>query len=265
MDKSDSITNLAAALCKAQPQIKAAEMNAVNPFLKNKYADLGSVTDAIKPALAENGLSFVQLVGGAPGTIELETVLMHESGEWMSTLMLFDYGEEKGRSLAQSAGGIITYLRRYQLAALFGVYADEDSDGNGRQPHTQPQAQAQRQSSNGNQSERQQLDPEALADALARKAKSYAGREASKQQRGLLAGMLGQILLDDGSRHIVQEYLFGVTSLNDADDAVILAALDWMKPEKDSGGAYKPNPLAEKETHATHKFVLQMQGQQDMF
>jgi len=39
-------------------------------------------------------------------------------------------GEERGKSLAQVAGSIVTYLRRYPLASILGMYADEDGDGN---------------------------------------------------------------------------------------------------------------------------------------
>ena len=260
MNKSDSIATLAGALVKAQAEIRPAAMNATNPFLKNKYADLGSVTDAIKPVLASNELAYTQLVGGTPGVVELETVLMHSGGEWISTMIVFELGDEKGKSMAQVAGSVITYLRRYSLAAMFGVVSDEDTDGHApAEKKSKPTPQATQQ--NGG---RQQLDPDTLADMLSKKAQSYQGRTASKQQRGLLAGMMNAILMDDVSRHAVQEYLFGVTSLNDAADEMIVAALDWIKPAKDSGGAYKPDPLAEKETHATLRTVLKSQGQQEL-
>jgi len=44
-----------------------------------------------------------------------------------------------GKNLAQEAGKSITYLRRYALAAILGLYADEDNDGN--QPHTQTKSE----------------------------------------------------------------------------------------------------------------------------
>lgn len=137
MNKSESIAALASALNKAQGEIKAAEMNAVNPFLKNKYADLGAIIEASRPALVKNGLSFSQLVGGDSNTISLESVLMHESGEWISQTVALPIGDEKGRSLAQNAGAIITYLRRYALSAMLGVYADEDVEGE----HNKPKAE----------------------------------------------------------------------------------------------------------------------------
>jgi hypothetical protein len=37
---------------------------------------------------------------------------------------------EKGKSGAQVAGSVITYLRRYSLAAILNLYSEEDNDGN---------------------------------------------------------------------------------------------------------------------------------------
>ena len=142
MNKSDSIVKLAAALCKAQATMKAAPFNATNPFLKNKYADLGSVIETARKPLAENGLSFTQLTIGDAHTIGVETVLMHESGEWLSSTISLDTSDEKGKSSAQVAGSIISYLRRYSLAAIIGIYADEDTDGSKPTPRTVPPTKA---------------------------------------------------------------------------------------------------------------------------
>lgn len=260
MNQSESIGKLASALCRAQSEIKVAEMNALNPFLKNKYADLGSVIEAVRPALADNALSFSQLVGGNADGIALTTILMHESGEYISDTIQFPFGEEKGRSLAQSAGAIITYLRRYALSSLLGVYADEDVDGNGGKPTTQPKKKPTQSEPVGNG--HRPLKPEDLADALERKAKTYQGRTASDKQRGLCAGMMSVIFADDIDKHSVQEFLFGATSLTDVTDEQVLAALDWLKPEKDDGGAFVPDKMAIKEAQTVLSHVLTLPGQQ---
>ena len=130
MNKSDSITKLATALVKAQSEMGVAKMNAVNPFLKNRYADLGSVIDAVKPVLNKHGISYVQHVSALNERVSVETILLHESGEWLGESISLELGIEKGKSAAQVAGSIITYLRRYSLAAICGIYADEDTDGN---------------------------------------------------------------------------------------------------------------------------------------
>lgn len=147
LDKTDVINELAGALCKAQAEMKAAEMNSTNPFLHNRYADLGSVIEAARPVLAKNGLSFSQLVSGADGAVTVTTMLLHSSGQWLSSAISLPIFDEKGKSMAQVAGSIITYLRRYSLSSILGIYADEDVDGNEPQLPAQtqkPQQQAQR-------------------------------------------------------------------------------------------------------------------------
>ena len=140
---SESIANLAAALCKAQAAMKAAPMNATNPFLKNRYADLGSIIETGRKPLADNGLSYSQLAIGDAHTIGVETILMHDSGEWISSIITLDTSDEKGKSSAQVAGSIISYLRRYSLASILGIYADEDTDGNEpKKPQAKPQTSA---------------------------------------------------------------------------------------------------------------------------
>lgn len=130
MNKSESIKELAGALVKAQAAMPAVKFNSTNPFLKNKYADLGAVIDTSRPILAKNGLSVSQLVFTDIGHMGVETILMHESGEWISASAVLPLGDEKGKSQAQVAGSIVTYLRRYGLSSILGMYADEDGDGN---------------------------------------------------------------------------------------------------------------------------------------
>ena len=138
MNKSESIAALAAALSAAQAEMPAVPMNAVNPFLKNKYADLGAVIHTARPVLAKHGLSVSQMVSGDGLVISVTTVLMHSSGEWLASGVSLKIGEERGKSAAQVAGSIVTYLRRYAYAAALGMYADEDTDGS--QPAPAPKA-----------------------------------------------------------------------------------------------------------------------------
>jgi hypothetical protein len=83
MDKSESIKTLAAALAKAQDEIGAVKFDEVNPFLKNKYASLGAIIEAAKPALSKNGLTISQPVTGNGNEVGVTTILMHNSGEFI--------------------------------------------------------------------------------------------------------------------------------------------------------------------------------------
>jgi hypothetical protein len=142
MSKSETIGALAAALSEAQAEIKPAAFNATNPFLKNKYADLGSVIEAAREPLRKHGLSISQQVISYENSIGITTILMHKSGEWLESTVFLPLGDEKGKSQAQVAGSIITYLRRYSLASALGMYADEDTDGGTVQPAQNKPAQA---------------------------------------------------------------------------------------------------------------------------
>ena len=138
MNKSESIQNLSAALSKAQAEMPAIKFDSKNPFLKNDYASLGAIIAGARPVLAKHGLSVSQLAFGEYGVAGVETVLMHTSGEWISSSISMPVGEEKGKSSAQVAGSIVTYLRRYSLASILGIYSDEDGDGNKVEPERKP-------------------------------------------------------------------------------------------------------------------------------
>jgi len=125
MKKSDSFTKIAAAFVVAQTQVDIAIKNAVNPHLKNKYADLGAVYDACSEALKTNKLGIAQLpVAGDSGHLHLETMLIHESGEWLCSEIKMPLVKND----AQGYGSALTYARRYALAAMMGVTQD-DEDG----------------------------------------------------------------------------------------------------------------------------------------
>ena len=125
MNKSESIKSLAAALNKAQAAMGGASKDAKNPFFKSNYADLGSVVAAIKEPFASNGLSYTQFPIEDGGRIGVETILMHESGEWMANSFTVNLTKQD----AQGAGSAITYARRYALQAIAGI-PSEDDDGN---------------------------------------------------------------------------------------------------------------------------------------
>jgi hypothetical protein len=127
MEKSDSIVKLSKALVKMQSEMGAASKSSDNPFFKSKYADLNSVWEAVAEPLHNNGLAVTQLVGEyVDGTQSLESVLIHESGEWISCKSSIPLA----RKDPHGAGSGITYLRRYNLASLTGCLSELDDDAN---------------------------------------------------------------------------------------------------------------------------------------
>lgn len=129
MTNSENINELAAALAVAQSEIHGAKKDAENPHFRSKYADLASVWDACRTALTKNGLSVVQSprarLEGAGWAVEVETTLLHKSGQFMSDTLTVPMGKAD----AQAVGSAVTYARRYALAAFVGI-APEDDDGN---------------------------------------------------------------------------------------------------------------------------------------
>ncbi len=126
IEKSESIKELATALAKAQGEIGFAMKDTANPFFKSKYADLASVVGTIRDPLAKHGLSFTQVSHDGENAACIETIIMHASGEWISTGKLT---VPVSKHDAQGFGSAITYAKRYSLSAAFGVASDDD-DGN---------------------------------------------------------------------------------------------------------------------------------------
>jgi hypothetical protein len=127
IEQSESITALAAAMSKVQASVEGAVKGKANPAFKGtKYADLRSVWDACREALADNGMSVLQFPGEmVDGRMTLTTQLCHESGEWMRAPLSIPLSKVD----AQGYGSAVTYARRYALAAVVGV-CPEDDDGN---------------------------------------------------------------------------------------------------------------------------------------
>ena len=123
MKTSDSIKNIAPALLLAQAEIGSAVKDSVNPFFKSKYADLGSVMEACKEALNKNGITVIQPVGSSEKGTTVETVLLHESGEFISDTM--EVSVKQGND-PQAQGSAITYARRYSLQSMMFIPAEDD-------------------------------------------------------------------------------------------------------------------------------------------
>jgi hypothetical protein len=134
MNKSVSICEVASALSKAQAEIPAVKFDSQNPFLKNKYASLGAVIETARPVLAKHGLAIVQSPVSSGEQIGITTLVTHTSGEWLEDTIYINSTDSKGLSVAQSAGVVISYLRRYSLQAFLNMYADEDTDGHKVEP-----------------------------------------------------------------------------------------------------------------------------------
>ncbi len=125
MKTSPTLGALAKALADAQIEITSASMDAKNPHFNSRYATLASVADAAKP-LAKHGIAVSQAAEMDDGRVVVSTILMHSSGEWISESISLKPRQDD----PQSVGSAITYGRRYLLASMAGIAADDDDDGN---------------------------------------------------------------------------------------------------------------------------------------
>lgn len=126
IDHSEQLGDLAKALAKAQSELQDAKKDSVNPHFKNRYASLGSVRSAVTAILAKNGLAPLQTFEphGESGVCVV-TWLLHESGQWLRSRLYLPVSKKD----AQGFGSAISYGRRYSLAAITGISADDDDDG----------------------------------------------------------------------------------------------------------------------------------------
>ena len=130
MQTSDNIEKISKSLVKAQKEMSAAKKGAANPFFKSKYADYNSVLEACKEALNDNGITILQphtlLQMGEKEIAVVETILLHESGEYVSSQTKIEVAKQND---PQALGSAISYARRYGLQSLVSLPTSDDDDG----------------------------------------------------------------------------------------------------------------------------------------
>ena len=136
------VKELFAALAKAQAEFLPIKKTSTNPFYNAKYADLAEVIDATRPALTKHGLAVFQFDETKGKNIHLTTVMGHESGAYLQTVMVVPGNSFVDKDLrdgttktvekfdVQTIGKASTYARRYSYSAICGVAAENDDDGN---------------------------------------------------------------------------------------------------------------------------------------
>lgn len=130
MTNEDKLPALYEALAKAQAEFEQIRPNAIGGNHSNRYADLGAIIAATRPALNRNGIALVQTVDSSGDKVVIETVLYHKDGGVLrSEPTSIPVAPGGGMNAAQARGSAITYGRRYSLAAFLGVAADDDDDG----------------------------------------------------------------------------------------------------------------------------------------
>lgn len=120
---SSSMKELYTALAKAQGQYKKVTYNRENPYFKSSYADLDAIIEAVRPALSNNGLAFIQQIRiNDEGQTILHSILTHASGEWIESRCRI----VPAKNDAQTFGSTLSYQKRYAAISLLGVTVSHD-------------------------------------------------------------------------------------------------------------------------------------------
>ena len=119
-------TNIYQAFIAAQKAFGPALKTSTNPHFRSRYADLSACVEAVIDALNNNGIGLIQTTHECESGVTVETLLVHESGQTITSGRLHVPASKQD---AQGYGSALTYARRYSLMAICGI-APEDDDGN---------------------------------------------------------------------------------------------------------------------------------------
>ena len=133
---SERVAAIATALAKAQTELSNPEKTMVGTVYNNRsestqsfrYASLSSGLDIVRKALGGHQIAIAQItdIDRASGTVNLTTVLLHTSGEWISSD--WPVCQLTETSAPRRMGAALTYARRYALFTMVGIAGEDDLD-----------------------------------------------------------------------------------------------------------------------------------------
>ena len=133
---SESVAAIATALAKAQTELTNPEKSAIGSIRHHnqatpqafRYAPLSSGLDVVRKTLGGQQIAVAQTtdIDRASGTVNLTTVLLHTSGEWIAS----DWPVCALSEISQPRrmGAALTYARRYALFTMVGIAGEDDLD-----------------------------------------------------------------------------------------------------------------------------------------
>lgn len=132
--QSANIGDLMTALAKAQGEIGDIErdrtvkvQSRAGGSYEFSYATLAAIIKGIKKPLSDNGISYTQVINYNDGDrLYYLTTSLHFKNQWIASVCPLIIQHEGN----QQFGSAATYMKRYTLAALVGVAAEEDDDAN---------------------------------------------------------------------------------------------------------------------------------------
>jgi hypothetical protein len=133
---SESVAAIATALAKAQTELSNPEKAMIGTVYDNRsdsaqsfrYASLASGLDIVRKTLGGQQIAITQTtdIDRTSGTVNLTTVLLHTSGEWISSD--WPVCQLSETSAPRRMGAALTYARRYALFTMVGIAGEDDLD-----------------------------------------------------------------------------------------------------------------------------------------
>jgi hypothetical protein len=114
------------AFLAAQAEFPEIPKDKENPHFKSRYPSLDAIKTATRPALNKHGIITTERTIQENGRLAVTAILRHAKSKEEVT----NTASIEEAPTVQGIGSQITYLRRYALAPLLGICADEDDDGN---------------------------------------------------------------------------------------------------------------------------------------
>src|ERR1700745_1161247 len=133
---SENVAAIATALAKAQMELSNPEKAMIGAIYDTRtdshrnfrYASLASGLDIIRKVLGSQQIAVTQTtaIDPASGTVNLTTLLVHTSGEWISSD--WPVCQLSETSAPRRMGAALTYARRYALFTMVGIAGEDDLD-----------------------------------------------------------------------------------------------------------------------------------------
>ncbi len=133
---SESVAAIATALAKAQTELSNPEKAMIGSVYNTRtdtqqtfrYASLSSGLDIIRKVLGTQQIAVTQTtdIDRTNGTVNLTTLLVHTSGEWISSD--WPVCQLSETSAPRRMGAALTYARRYALFTMVGIAGEDDLD-----------------------------------------------------------------------------------------------------------------------------------------
>ena len=133
---SENVAAIATALAKAQTELSNPEKAMIGTIYNTRtnsqqnfrYASLSSGLDIIRKILGGQQIAVTQTtdIDRTSGTVNLTTLLVHTSGEWISSD--WPVCQLSETSTPRRMGAALTYARRYALFSMVGIAGEDDLD-----------------------------------------------------------------------------------------------------------------------------------------